>query len=101
MSKVGESLLKGANEALEYARGNKHGTKTHKVKVPESVNVRAIREKLNMTRAEFAENFGFSPRTLEKWEQGVRKPENSARAYLAVIDHNPRVVKSALRDNNH
>jgi putative transcriptional regulator len=97
MSKVGESLLKGASEALEYARGNERGSKTHKVKVPDTVDVRAIREHLNMTRAQFADSFGFSPRTLEKWEQGVRQPENSARAYLAVISYNPRAVQSALR----
>jgi putative transcriptional regulator len=96
MSKIGESLLKGAQEALAYAKGHKQGAKTHKVKVPRQVDVRAIRAKLHMSRNEFADNFGFSMRTLEKWEQGVRQPEGPARAYLAVIAHNPKAVKLAL-----
>lgn len=34
MSKVSESILRGAKEALAYMRGNKKGTKTHQVNVP-------------------------------------------------------------------
>jgi putative transcriptional regulator len=96
MSKTGESLLKGAQEAFDYVKGHKQGAKAHKIKVPNHVNVRAIRIKLHMTRNEFAEKFGFSIRTLEKWEQGTRQPEGPARAYLKVIAHNPKAVKNAL-----
>jgi hypothetical protein len=42
MSKLSESLLKGANEALAYARKEKTKAKIHKVKVPKKVNVKAI-----------------------------------------------------------
>ncbi|MBS0290739.1 MAG: transcriptional regulator [Proteobacteria bacterium] len=97
MSKIGESILQGATEALEYAKGNKRSAKTHKVYVPKHVDVRAIREKLHMTRGEFADCYGFALRTLEKWEQGVRQPEGAARAYLCVIAHSPKTVESALR----
>lgn len=96
MSKIGESVLRGAQEALLYANGHKKGTKIHKIKVQEQVDVRAIRTKLHMTRKEFAGCFGFSIRTLEKWEQGTRQPEGAARAYLMVIEHKPRVVASVL-----
>jgi putative transcriptional regulator len=96
MSKIGESLLKGANEALAYASGHKKDAKTHNIKIPAQVNVRAIRNKLHMSRREFANNFGFSIRTLEKWEQGVRHPEGATRAYLIVIKRNPKAVELAL-----
>ena len=69
MSDISKSILKGAKEALEYARGNKASTKTHKVRIPETIDVIAIRIKLHMERKEFAEEFGFSLRTLEKWER--------------------------------
>lgn len=98
MSQIGKSLLKGAEEALAYAKGQTKGAKSHKVKVPKQVDVRAIRIKLHMTRHEFSEHFGFSLRTLEKWEQGVRQPEGAARAYLTVIAKNPKVVEAALRN---
>jgi len=96
MDKVGQSLLKGAKEALDYARGNIKDKKTHRIKIPKKVSVRTIRNKLHMTRQEFAAHFGFSIRTLEKWEQGIRQPESSARAYLVVIAHNAKAVESAL-----
>ena len=70
MSKVSQSLLQGAAEALAYAQGNKLGARTHKVTVPKTIDVRAIREKLHMTRNEFSDHFGFSTRTVEKWEAG-------------------------------
>jgi putative transcriptional regulator len=97
MSKLSESLLNGAKEALDFASDNKDKATAHKVKVPENIAVKSIRAKLNLTRAEFAQRFGFSVRTLEKWEQGVRHPDTAARAYLTVIAYNHQVVEEALR----
>lgn len=50
MSEISKSILKGAKEALEYARGKKVNVIEHKVKVPDEVNVVAIRNKLHMER---------------------------------------------------
>jgi len=96
MSKIGESLLKGAHEALAHARGEKIKVREHKVKVPKHINVKAIRLKLHLTRLQFANRYGFSIRTLEKWEQGAREPDGAARAYLVVIDRNHKAVEAAL-----
>jgi putative transcriptional regulator len=96
MSDISESILKGAQQALDYARGHKQGIKVNLVKVPTQVDVRAIRDHLHLSRREFSERFGFKLRTLEKWEQGVRQPEGPARAYLTVIAHNPKAVVNAL-----
>jgi putative transcriptional regulator len=52
--------------------------------------------KLHLSRKDFAERYGFSLRTLEKWEQGIRHPEGAARAYLVVIARNPKAVELAL-----
>src|SRR5688500_11735929 len=101
MSKIGESLLRGAQEALAYAKGHKQGAKAHKIKVPKQVDVRAIRTHLHMSRDEFAESFGFSISTLEKWEQGTRQPEGPTRAYLTVIALKPKAVKAALNIGSH
>lgn len=96
MSDLGESLLRGAMEALEYAKGNQVGAVKHDVLVPVEVDVIAIRKKMHMSRQQFCEEFGFSVRTLEKWERGERTPETSARAYLTVISMNPNAVINAL-----
>ena len=102
MSKVGKDLLKSLEDALVYAKNSKKGIKTpgvreHIVKVPINIDVKAIREGLDMDRLTFAVNFGFSLRTLEKWEQGIRQPESPTRAYLKVIAFNPKMVKQALQ----
>ena len=51
-----------------------------------------------MSRKEFADEFGFSLRTLEKWERGERVPQGPARAYLTVIAKNSRAVQQALAE---
>ena len=98
MSNINKSILKGATEALDYAKGQKKDARTHKIKVsvPKNINVQEIRKNLHMTRAEFSNIFGFSVRTLEKWERHERQPESAARAYLIVIRKNPGAVKKAL-----
>lgn len=101
MNKVSESLLKGAREALAYAKGRKNNAKTHRVNVSKVIDVRAIREKQDMSRSDFAEVYGFSVRTLEKWEQGIRQPEGAARAFLTVIDREPKMVMAALSRKPH
>lgn len=96
MSKLGESLLRGAKEALAHAKGKNLKVKVHKVLIPKNVDVKAIRAKLHLTRQQFANRYGFSIRTLEKWEQGVRVPDGGARAYLEVISRNHKAVELAL-----
>ena len=50
-----------------------------------------------MTQEEFAGRFGFSINTLRHWEQRRRVPEGPTRAYILVIDRNPKAVQKALR----
>ena len=58
----------------------------------------ALRKRLGLSQAEFARRFMLNLRTLQDWEQGRREPEDSARAYLRVIERDPEAVKAALRD---
>lgn len=53
-----------------------------------------------MSRQKFSDEFGFSIRTLEKWERGERVPEGPTRAYLTVIDKNPSAVIAALHQTS-
>lgn len=96
MSELSKSILQGATEALEFAKGNQSKSRTHVVRIPDEVNVVLIRDNLHMTRQEFADTFGFSLRTLEKWERGERHPEGPARAYLTVIAKDPSAIMKAL-----
>jgi len=95
-SKVADSIRRGLEEAVAYAEGTADAS-LYGVHIPEDVDVKAIRSRLGMTQEEFAGRFGFSVNTLRHWEQGRRVPEGPTRAYLFVIDRDPKAVQRALR----
>jgi putative transcriptional regulator len=82
-------------DAIAIARGEADPS-TYRVHVPADVDVKAIRRKLGMTQAEFARSFGFGLDAVQNWEQGRRRPEGAARAFLKVIDREPDAVRRAL-----
>ena len=96
MSKIGAGILRGLEQALDYANGTADLSQ-YSVHVPAAIDVRAIRGRLKMTQQQFASRFGFSVNTLRHWEQGRRAPEGPTRAYLLVIDREPEAVQKALR----
>jgi putative transcriptional regulator len=93
MTKAGESILRGAREALAFVRGEKVDAIVH---IPQSVDVKAIRRRLGMSQTRFAATFGFPVATVRSWEQGRRQPELSARAFLTVLNREPEAVRRAL-----
>ena len=96
MSRIGESILRGLEEAIAFADGTAD-LSLYRVHIPAEIDVRAIRGRLGLTQQEFAIRFGFSINTLRHWEQGRRVPEGPTRAYLLVIDREPQAVQKALR----
>lgn len=89
-------MIKGAEEALSYLKGDKTKGRAHKVR-NRDIDVKAIRNKLGMTQEVFSEEFAIPVSTLKKWETKNRVPEGPAKAYLMVIAKNPRAVQSVLR----
>jgi putative transcriptional regulator len=60
------------------------------------MDVKAIRQRLKKSQAEFARMIGVSVSTLQEWEQGRRRPQGPARALLKVAAENPEAVAAAL-----
>ena len=96
MSKVGEGIIRGLEQALAFIDGTGDESQ-YRAHIPPEIDVRAIRGRLGLTQQEFAVRFGFSVNTLRHWEQGRRVPEGPTRAYLLVIDREPQAVQKALR----
>ncbi|MFC4172928.1 helix-turn-helix domain-containing protein [Microvirga sp. GCM10011540] len=92
---LGKRLIQAAEEARTIARGEADPS-TYKVHVPADIDVKAIRQKLGMTQAEFSARYGFPLGTLRDWEQGKGKPDTSARILLLVISREPEAVERAL-----
>ena len=95
MRNAADSIRRGLEEAVAYAEGTADVSR-YSIHVPVDIDVKAIRNWLNMTQQEFAGRFGFSINTLRHWGQGRRVPERPTRAYLLVIDRDPKVVERAL-----
>jgi putative transcriptional regulator len=95
MSKIGEGILRGLEQAIAFAEGRAEPW-TYVVHIPAEIDIKAIRGRLGMTQQEFAKCFDFSINTLRHWEQGRRVPDGTARAYLRVIDREPEAVRKAL-----
>jgi putative transcriptional regulator len=95
-SALGKRLIASAKEMVAHARGELK-LEEYEVRIPPQVDVISIRKRLGLSQAEFAGRFGFSPRSVQDWEQGRRKPESAARAYLLVIARDPKAVDRALR----
>ncbi len=93
---VGDELVAAMGEALAIAKGEAAPAAVHRVEVVQDVDVRALRTRLGLSREQFAQRFRFPARTVQEWEQGRRRPDQSARAYLTVIERNPKAVEDAL-----
>lgn len=62
----------------------------------ETVDVRKLRERLDLTQEQFALRFGLELDAVRNWEYGRREPDAAARSYLTVIDRAPEAVQAAL-----
>ncbi|MGE0424747.1 MAG: helix-turn-helix domain-containing protein [Reyranellaceae bacterium] len=60
--------------------------------------VKAMRQRLGMTQAEFAEAFHLPITTLRDWEQRRSTPDAPARALLLAIERDPEVMRRLLAD---
>lgn len=66
--------------------------------VHDPINVRAIRERLELTRTAFAEAYGFDVRNVEQWEQGRRRPDRSTGTYLRIISEHAEEIARFVSD---
>ncbi len=62
---------------------------------PQAVDVRALRQRLGLTREGFAARYGLELETVRNWEAGRRDPDTTARSYLQAISNDPEQVERA------
>lgn len=63
---------------------------------PDTVDVKAIRERLGLTQEQFALRFRIDPDALRNWESRRRAPDPMARSLLRVIERDPDYVEEIL-----
>ncbi|KKL45043.1 hypothetical protein LCGC14_2359620 [marine sediment metagenome] len=91
-----DSITKGLEEALAFAKGDRREARVHQITVP-TVDVAAIRQKTGLSQGQFARSIGVAKGTLLNWEHGRRRPTGPAQVLLALIAKDPGVVQGLLR----
>jgi len=100
-----ESLMEAFHQVKEYEKGNKAMGRLRIVTVPDiepvaeysKERLKEIRQKTNLPQRYFAELVGVSPRAVEAWEAGKRKPTGSAKRLFQLIEKDPSVINCMIR----
>lgn len=92
-SKLASSL----EDVLAHKKG-KLTLATYSVPVP-NVDIRSIRDQLELSQREFSERFRIPLGTLQGWEQGRRDPDYVAQIFLRMIDTDPQKVDEIINNS--
>jgi putative transcriptional regulator len=101
--RINRNLYAGLRAALTGARAYERGAKldlrvTEMPAPPKPIKpgeIRRIRESLHASQAVFARFLCVSPKAVQSWEQGTRRPQNSTLRLLAIAKENPQVLLRA------
>lgn len=83
------------NKLLQSVKEMKAGKAARVTNVAPN-EVAEARGKTGLTQMEFAEALNISPRTLQEWEQGRRKPSGPAKALIEIAFRHPEVFREDL-----
>jgi putative transcriptional regulator len=87
-------LVESIEEAGEIRKGVVKPSRVFRYR---PVDIKRIRNRLNVSQAQFSLMIGVSKSTLQNWEQGRRQPEGPAKALLRIVDKRPQAVLDALQ----
>lgn len=75
---IAAEILEGLENAAAYLDGRPHGAQVTVVNVPDPIDVRALRQSVGITQAEFSTRYGIPLETLRKWERRTGSLEVAA-----------------------
>ena len=94
-----EDMRQALADALAYERGEEVDLRVTQVpsapKPMKPAEIRKIRESLHASQAVFARFLCVSPKAVQSWEQGIRRPQSTALRLLAIAKRNPRILLQA------
>ena len=83
-------------DALAYERGQEVDLRVTTIPAPRKrlkpQEIRHIRESLHASQAIFAHFLCVSPKAVQSWEQGSRRPQSTALRLLAIAKKNPAAL---------
>lgn len=100
-ARIYEGLRQSLAEAHSYERGHAVDLRVTELPAPpkplKPEEIRRIRESLHASQTAFAYFLCVSPKAVQSWEQGLRRPQSTALRLLAIAKHNPQVLLSSHR----
>lgn len=90
-----ERLRRAAHDSIAYSRGQLSLKTTTRPAPPPQAGPRQVlrlRKTLRMSQSVFAATLNVSPKTVQSWEQGFRRPADAALRMLQLIRQNPQIV---------
>ena len=100
MSGLYDELKESMEEVIADAKGEKKCTR-HRITVlpPDEVtamDIKLIRNNLQMSQVTFASAMGVSKKTVEAWEAGRNRPDGAARRLLGNAKRDPKVFNPII-----
>lgn len=98
-SKLGTEIIEGLNEIIAIEKGrkasklNKDSVSIRPIDEFKTDDIKLMRRKFEMSLSVFAKVLGVSPKTVEAWESGFRKPTKAYARLLQIITHDPKTIK--------
>jgi putative transcriptional regulator len=92
---VFEQIKRGLQQSISQARGDLTLRTTALPAPPPAASPRRVlklRKKLGMSQSLFAATLNVSPKLVQSWEQGLRKPDRGALRLLQLIEARPDLV---------
>ncbi len=94
--RIFEQLKESLQDARSFEKGKAVDLRLARIpRVPERMTpqkIREIRNSLNASQPLFALLLNVSPKAVQSWEQGLRRPRTAALKLLMIAQKNPQVL---------
>lgn len=94
--KIYDDMRQSLADALAYERGQHVDLRVTEMPAPPKAlkpeEIRRIRESLHASQTIFAHFLCVSPKAVQSWEQGSRRPQNTALRLLTIAKKNPTAL---------
>lgn len=92
---VFEALMEGFQNAIARKKGHKVAlrvTEIPRVKPMRARQIKRIRLALGASESVFAYILNVSPKVVQSWEHGARRPTSAALKLLSIAQNNPQIL---------
>jgi len=99
-----ESIMEGLQQIIAFENGDASKARIRMVTIPDiepvaeysKEQIKEIRQKNKFSQKSFAELLAVSPKSVEAWETGKRKPTGTAKRLFQLIEKEPGIINTFL-----